>query len=415
MEHKLIRRFLIVCVATTGLAAAICRADSLEFKVNTTDAGTPVSQTVKGSNLIDLTNHMVDQNNEFSAFSGRAYTASIKYLGVNNALQYSSNASGTSVTLTIPKTGFTRTFTGATANNVQNQIEDFLKGNVSDAYSAFQKSINASSKIAPMDGNPQAVTAWLNSGAFSRFAFEPVSSGRAFELGGGADLNVKFDYTYINTTDGNVQAFDVAIASAVRFNQHVALTLAVPFGYHTIEGSDEFIVGGEIGLPIQIITPDSYSDFAIGWRVSPFANIGSAVTVDLVAGGLVAGGGVNSALDFYFGRNTTITIGDQVAYFTGIPVDYNDYEFDSDVDQLMLRNGVKLTQRIGSYGFVDVGVIYTNFLSGDTAIDNYVSPIAGIGVRFGKNNASEFRVGYHGDFADGYNANGADLLLTFSW
>jgi len=105
MEHKLIRRFLIVCVATTGLAAAICRADSLEFKVNTTDAGTPVSQTVKGSNLIDLTNHMVDQNNEFSAFSGRAYTASIKYLGVNNALQYSSNASGTSVTLTIPKTG----------------------------------------------------------------------------------------------------------------------------------------------------------------------------------------------------------------------------------------------------------------------------------------------------------------------
>ena len=29
--------------------------------------------------------------------------------------------------------------------------------------------------------------------------------------------------------------------------------------------------------------------------------------------------------------------------------------------------------------------------------------------------ASYLRVGYHGDFVDGYTANGADILLSLSW
>src|SRR5881397_731232 len=135
--------------------ASLARADSLEFMVQTTDAGIPLNTTVKGTDLLDLTKHLVEQEKEFGGFVGRSYAANVKFLGVKNALQFSSNAAGTSVTLRIPRTGFTKTFNGASSEDVRKQIEDFLKGNGAKAYSDFQKSINATSKIAPLDGNPQ--------------------------------------------------------------------------------------------------------------------------------------------------------------------------------------------------------------------------------------------------------------------
>src|SRR5204862_1280118 len=140
---------------------------------------------INGTDLIGLTTHLIEQENEFANFLNRSYSANINYLGVKNALQLTSNATGTSVTVHIPSTGFTRTFMGASAEDVRRQIEDFIKKNGADEYARFQKSINESSKIAPLDGNPQAATAWLNAGAFSRFAFDPIADPRAFEMDSG--------------------------------------------------------------------------------------------------------------------------------------------------------------------------------------------------------------------------------------
>ena len=83
--------------------------------------------------------------------------------------------------------------------------------------------------------------------------------------------------------------------------------------------------------------------------------------------------------------------------------------------QLITRNGVKQTLRLGASGFIDGGASYTSFLTGGAAVDGYLSPVAGIGLRFGNSNASALRGGYHGDFADGYTAHGGSLLLSFAW
>src|SRR2546422_645188 len=105
---------VILAFATASRA----RADSLEFMVQTTDSGTPLSSTVKGTDFLNLTTHLVEQEKEFAGFLGRSYAANVQFLGVKNALQFSSNAAGTSVTIHIPRTGFTKTLNGGSAEDV---------------------------------------------------------------------------------------------------------------------------------------------------------------------------------------------------------------------------------------------------------------------------------------------------------
>src|SRR5437879_6477436 len=111
------------------LLSSRASADALEYTVTTSDGGPPITSFVNGADLIGLTSHLIEHQDEFAAFLNRSYTAHVKYLGVQDALQLTSNATGTSVTVRIPRTGFTRTFTGATADDVRKQIEDFIKKN----------------------------------------------------------------------------------------------------------------------------------------------------------------------------------------------------------------------------------------------------------------------------------------------
>src|SRR5438034_10376666 len=90
---------LVVCAA-----GSLLRADSLEFTVQTTDGGPPLSSTVKGTNLIDLTRHLVQQEKEFTPFVGRGYDATAKFPGVKDAIKFSSSPAGTSLTRQFPKT-----------------------------------------------------------------------------------------------------------------------------------------------------------------------------------------------------------------------------------------------------------------------------------------------------------------------
>jgi hypothetical protein len=50
-------------------------------------------------------------------------------LGVNNAITFTGDTPGTTVTLAIPLIGFSQTYSGATRSDVQNQIHDFIKQN----------------------------------------------------------------------------------------------------------------------------------------------------------------------------------------------------------------------------------------------------------------------------------------------
>jgi hypothetical protein len=62
--------------------------------------------------------------------------------------------------------------------------------------------------------------------------------------------------------------------------------------------------------------------------------------------------------------------------------------------------------------YADASITYTNFLR-DAGVDSYWTPDIGVGWRFGE--ASQLRLGYHGEFGDHYTANGANLMMLLGW
>ena len=79
----------------------------------------------------------------------------------------------------------------------------------------------------------------------------------------------------------------------------------------------------------------------------------------------------------------------------------------------MLRLSAQATYGgIGQSGFVTGGVLYTVFLD-DAAVDSYVSPVLGVGLKLGSGSA--LRVGYRGDLGDGFDAHGGEIELRFAF
>src|SRR5204863_4259386 len=99
-----------------------------QFDVRTT-SGTAIHDVVGGSSLLDLGNSLIKAQDQFAQFDNRDLAASLNYAGVPNAVRATVNASGTQAVLDIPSTGLHKVFTAANRDELQNQVEDYLKKN----------------------------------------------------------------------------------------------------------------------------------------------------------------------------------------------------------------------------------------------------------------------------------------------
>src|SRR3954470_11338984 len=106
----------------TLIAANVHAADPFSL----TASGSSSTITANGNNLVDLAGNLIDAKDQFASLNNQNISASLRYGGLNNAVLVTRNAAGTSATLTIPSTGFTRTFTAATQNQLEDQVVDFF-------------------------------------------------------------------------------------------------------------------------------------------------------------------------------------------------------------------------------------------------------------------------------------------------
>ena len=389
---------------------SISRADAPFGITAQSTSGTPQTITSSGSSVVDLVRNVIKDESQFSALSNQGVSASLRYGGINNAIQFSKNASNTSTTVSIPSIHFTRTFTGANAADVEKQIEDFAKKNGASIYGDFLRSINEHSTLGVADGNPLATTALLADYSYSLFGLQPAPF--AFEdpmdkLDATAEPRWRFDswggVSHADTGDGYFAGG--AFTLAFRFTDRVGLSLATPFTYRNVGGASIFDVGEEVSLPILAIKPKG--DRTISWLITPTFIAGAGGSIDAAAGGIFLGGGATSSLSYQL-STFTFTLANQLDYFHGVPIQIGDYKFDTNLNQEVLKNGLKVTKIFGRTFFVDASITRSDFLQG-AAIDHYWTPAAGVGVRFGAN--AGLRVGYFGDFAHGFNVNGGDIQL----
>ena len=175
--------------------------------------------------------------------------------------------------------------------------------------------------------------------------------------------------------------------------------------FHQIEGSNIVNVHASVAMPINAISPTETSPW--GLRLVPFATLAASGSVDLIAGGLIGGGGLlaTALLDF---DNVTLSFSTQLSTHQGITLRYQDFEFDPGIDQQILKNGLKATFRYGENLYVYTSIVYTEFLRG-AAVDTYWTP--GVGVGFRTQSNFSLTVGYSGDFSDGYRSDGFRAML----
>ena len=398
---------------TLLLPAGTARAQDPFSLSGQTTSGPPQQITVTGSSVVDLVQNLVQTQSQFSAFQGQSFNAALNYGAISNAIQFQQNASGTSATLSIPSTGFTRTFTGSSPQDVYNQIKDFLIKDGAKEYAKFMKVVNQQSLLGVVDGNPQAATAVLSNTTFMRFGLHrsPLDAGAL--AGGksafGSGLRLDALGGLVDTDEADGFYVQGSLSSVSRLGDRIGLSLAFPFSYREVEDAKLYMGGLEFALPVVLLKP--LAGKGLFWQVTPNVTGAAAGSVDMAAGGSFFGGGVTSSLTIPFGDTAAITIGNGYYLYEGYRLEIGDYEFETDLSQQMLKNGAKITAGLGPV-YVDVGATYTNFLQ-DAAMESYWSPTLGVGFGFGT--GAGLRVSYQGDFGDGYRSHGAMATLYLNY
>jgi len=381
-----------------------------------TATGISSSASASGSNVVNLVTDLTNNEQQFASLSGQNYSASLNYAGIPNAVHVTQtvDVSGVkTVTVSIPSVGTTKTFSSANGS-IGSQVSDYLKHDGLADLSAFQAVVDRTSPAGVIDGNPMALTALLTDAGYQQFS---QRRGAAQMTGGQiavtADGNGESWFTLNGgalDAGGFTGSFaDFTIASEYHFNDYVALATSAPFRWETIQGSDVYMGGFLLGLPIALIPGKGSTGFS--WQITPVADAGAVGSVDFASGGIVYGGQVHSALSYGFG-NLTLTIADSGGYYHGADISTNGYDFSTHLNQWVLKNGVQIT-RTWKNVFVDAGASWTNFTR-KTYVDGYLSPELGVGIRFGPNGHSGLRIGYLGNFGNGYSTNGGNIQLFFA-
>jgi hypothetical protein len=403
------KRLWIVVLAGVTCGWSTAFGQSFFTLTAQTTGATPQSVVIADNHLLDLTFDLVNSKNGFSSIAGQPYTAGLTWGGVKNAMVFTGNSTGTTVTVTIPQTGFSQTFTGATSQAVQTQIKQFIERDGETTIAAFNKSIDQESPLAVIAGNPQAMTEIYSMDAFNRYGMDPTFGFMPKSKGDGLQIGADFNGGRASTTAGSESYAAADIFGGIRFSSNFGLSWAIPMEFRNNDGAATYMLGFQLGAPITIL-PDNGNN-GVFWEITPWGTVESGYSPDLAVGGLVGGGGGTSSLNLRTG-NWVWTLADQWSYQTGLPFHYNDYHFDTSANQEITTNGGKVTYNFGPGYFIDGGAAYTDVLS-TARVTDYITITAGMGAHVGTN--SGFRVSYDGDYGHRYRDFGGTIDAWWSF
>ncbi len=399
-------RAVVVALALL-VPVAPARGDEL-FEVFVTGPGLPMDLLVGGSSLPDLIDALINQQGAFASLAGEVFTASITFAGVADAITITfDGVSEATLTFTILGPGApTFTFSGA---DLFAQIEQFLQDNLSGQLTAFLNAINTLSLVAVTDGSPLSTTALSAEYIFNRFGLHAdLTAAEKLAAGGGREPGVRTRldayYEDIDTNVGSGNSYAIAPSVEFVFSETLSLAFLFPIAYHEIEGAQIVNFHANIALPITFAAPGGGG---LGFRVTPFGTFAASGSIDLVAGGMIGGGGVVSTATVETGA-LTVSFSNQLSFHEGITLRYEDYKFDPGVSQQILKNGVKISHTFGDHWYAYTTVTGTMFLQ-PAAVDEYVSTGGGFGYR-GPGGVN-FSFGYSGIVDDAYSSHQLRLSL----
>jgi len=368
------------------------------------------------NDVVNLIEEFLDQGGSFSGLQGEpGYVADLDYLGVESALVLDVTNSGNSLDLVIPSIGKTISFSAGSPSQLGDEVESWLKDDGIGTWASFLQAMNGKSPLALLSGNPRSSTALMANSAYRHFGMRDEKSRLGYReqevtrfSSFGMNLEVSGGTVSTKEFSGDLKTVDGRIDLAGEIGKTVGLSFAIIGQYRDYQGAQLIDVGAELAIPIRILRPTEGDN--LYWAVTPMIQVAGGASKALAAGGLFAGGGLVNALALQMGM-WEFGMANELAYYNGIPIDdIGGYDFDTDLSQLVMKNGLKVGIRPINLVYAEAGFTFTNFFLDEAAVSFFTTPFVSIGLRLSR--YFELRATYDADIAkDDYRTHRGRLEL----
>ena len=363
-------------IVTTAFDQTAAR-DLFQVTSITTDVGPALRGTDGASSMVPLLQAAIKAQGPFNAFATRDYTSVLNYANVDKAILFNVASNGTAAEIRIPVTGFRKVFTAPNRSQLYKDIENFLKRDGAVEWARFLAAMNASSPVAVSDGNPNSTTASFASATFNNFGSLNDSPAPGTKSGSNS-LGLAFDESSFRAGGFRGQVYQIPITGKCRLTDRVSLGYQIPIQLVTVAGATIYQAGVILDFPWKIIEPSDTQKWE--WQLMPTIGLAGGGSPNMVAGGAMIAGSLTSVLSRRIG-NVTLTMGNYVGIFEGVDVSIGNYSLDSNIDQQILKNGLRVSLPFARNWLVEAYGICTNFLQ-SAAVNTYFTVGAELGYHF---------------------------------
>jgi hypothetical protein len=336
------RRFALIASALAALAAAPDAAARDIFSGTfTVDGQTTTAGSSNATDFADLFTN-AGLNSLFSTYTTvSAATADVSLRGVPATLSYP--AGSTALRFQVPSIGVDETFTGATRDDSQDLLLEWLRGAGGPAVTRFLQQAVATTPIDPMAGNPNSLMSQMGASDFGAALGGVGGSFGARPTAPRISAAARFGSYSAGGFDTNVYSlplgYDFPLGNGMEVILDAPLTLVDTSGAQSYSGT----LGVGVRVPIRL--PYEW----LNWSLTPIVRGGGLGSVDAGAVGGMWSASVTSVLDIRLDDVSSFTLGNMVSYLKTLPIDVAGLNVSYDLANTMFRNGIIYSRRVGEW------------------------------------------------------------------
>lgn len=305
-----------------------------------------------------------------------AALAQVNYLDVG--IRYGFDANSNTVQLSIPATGFTRSFTSDTRQNSNRLLRDFLRDNGSAVLKEIEVYRLRNSPSSPIAGNPSSLQAAIVDQNFSSLSSDAPTQGATGGSTGGrasqGSTQIGFEAGSFSTSRLNGSNYTLPISYSLtdvggRGNE---LRLSVPLTYTILDGSQ--VYSGSFGATYRMALNDRLS-------VQSGFTYGLVYSEDLLQLVQLASATLGLSYRIDLG-GATLTPAVLLGQVNSLGLKISNYSFDPDIDSYTLKLGQIVENDVRMFNYpvrVQAFAAYTQLLGEKFFVQSYTD----FGINFG--------------------------------
>jgi hypothetical protein len=229
----------------------------------------------------------------------------------------------------------------------------------------------------------------------------------------GRELNDKnnaagftFDGGAFNASGFHGETYTLPITGYFRITDRVSLHVEIPLQYIQLEGAKIYQGGLTLSAPTKVIQASENQPWS--WDGTPTGAFAISGSEAMAAGGGIFGGALTNVASYRW-HNIIFTYGNFMSFFEGVNLSIGNYDFDSDVSQQIMKNGLRVSVPFADRCLCEVYGIHTKFFQ-KAAVGSYFTLGADIGYRviwnlYGQSVPLGYlTVGFHADLGGNYDS-----------